>query len=198
MLNRVCSAPAAPLDVAAARRHTPKARLQIPAGTALSVLPPPKTPSVALMEQLRRRRDRRIVCVPVEQIPSPDLEQLSDIQSYFSRNPISAERLAEMEGRAKRLSADELWQVLLRNVQQQSFSQIGKTIGRSDQTASNNHQKIMDKLRAQHLQKSFLDDADPIGVVAERPKSYAGRPSKAKTQKESRILETADLFGEDD
>lgn len=163
---------------------------------SVTILPPQKSPRVALLEQHRRRRARRVVCVPIEQIASPELEQLSDLASYFSRSPISAERLAEMEGRAKRLSADELWQVLLRQVQQQSFSQIGKTIGRSDQTASNNHQKIMDKLRARHLQESLLDDADPIGVVAERPKSNAGRP--AKTQKAARVLETADIFGEDE
>lgn len=166
---------------------------------SITILPPQKSPRVALLTQHRRRRDRRVVCVPVERIAAPEMEQLSDLASYFSRNPITAKRLAEMESRAKRLSADELWQVLLRNVQNQSFSQIGKTIGRSDQTASNIHKKIMDKLHARHLQESFLDDADPIGVVAERPKSYAGRPSKAKAQKESRLeLETADLFGEDE
>lgn len=161
----------------------------------VTVLPPQKSPRVALLEQHRRRRARRVVCVPIEQIPSPELEQLSDLEAYFSTNPLTAERLSEMENRAKRLHADELWQVLLRNVQNQSFSEIGKTIGRSDQTASNNHQKIMDKLRARHLQESLLDDADPIGVVAERPKSNAGRPAKTQTQKAARVLETADIFG---
>ena len=134
----------------------------------ITVLPPQKTPGVALLTQHRRRRDRRVVCVPAEQIPSPELEQLSDLETYFSTNPLSHERLSEMEIRAKKLTADELWQVLLRNVQNQSFSQIGKTIGRSDQTASNNHQKIMDKLHARHLQESFLDDADPIGGLSQK------------------------------
>ena len=133
----------------------------------ITVLPPQKTPSVALLTQ-HRRRDRRVVCVPAEQIPSPELDQLSDLETYFSTNPITAERLTEMEARAKKLTADELWQVLLRNVQNQSFSQIGKTIGRSDQTASNNHQKIMDRLHARHLQESFLDDADPIGGLSQK------------------------------
>ena len=164
----------------------------------ITVLPPQKTPGVALLTQHRRRRDRRVVCVPAEQIPSPELEQLSDLETYFSTNPITAERLTEMEARAKKLTADELWQVLLRNVQNQSFSQIGKTIGRSDQTASNNHQKIMDKLHTRHLQESFLDDADPMGVVAERPKSYAGRKPKAQKKDRGLELETADLFGEDE
>ena len=151
---------------------------------SVTVVPPQKSPRVALLTQNRRRRDRRVVCVPIEQIPSPELEQLSDLEAYFSTNPISAERLSEMEARAKKLTADELWQTLLRNVQNQSFSQIGKTIGRSDQTAANNYQKIMDKLHARHIQESFLDDADPIGVVAERPKSFAGRPPKtARTPK---------------
>ena len=194
MLNRVCAAPAAPLDVAAARRHTPRARLQIQAGVPVSVLPPQKNPRVALSEQLRRRSDRRVVSVPIEQIASPDMEQLSDLGSYFSTNPISPERLEGMEARAQKLTFDELWQVLLRQVQQQSFAQIGETIRRSDQTASNNFQKILEKLHARHVQESLLDDADPTGVVAEKPKSNAGRPKGKK-----RVLETAlDLFGEDD
>ena len=167
---------------------------------SVTVIPPKKSPRVALLTQNRRRSMRRAICVPVEQIPSPELEQLSDLEAYFSTNPISAERLLHMESRAKKLTADELWQVLLRNVQQQSFSQIGKTIGRSDQTASNNHRLIMDKLRARHLQESFLDDADPIGVVAERPQSRAGRPPKKAAQnRQQPVLETADIFfGEDD
>lgn len=163
----------------------------------VTVLPPQKSPRVALLEQHRRRRARRVVCVPIEQIPSPELEQLSDLEGYYSTNPISPERLAGMEARAKKLTVDELWQVLLRQVQQQSFAQIGETIGRSDQTASNNFQKILDKLRARHLQESLLDDADPAGVVAERPKSNAGRPTKAQ-KATRRVLETADIFGEDD
>ena len=220
MLQRVCAAPAAPLDVSAARRHTPQPRIQIPAGVPIAVLPPKKkSPRVPYLTQVSRQRIRRGSYDPAILAADPEAdadfislnqqsENLDSLESLFHRDrvvqPLPPQRLSEMTDRARELSRRELEIVLLKYIQNQTLGDISRALGGSDQTAGNDLVKIQQKLHGRF--QPSLAIALPETKVERKARGKAGRPTiaqadeKARQKAESDAAKSdqGDLFGEDE
>ncbi|MHB8224181.1 sigma-70 RNA polymerase sigma factor region 4 domain-containing protein [Acidithiobacillus sp.] len=220
MLSRVYSAESAPQDVVAARRHTPQARIQIPAGVPIVVLPPKKkSPRVPFLTQVSRQRIRRGAYDPALLAADPEAdadfislnqqsENLDALESLFHRDrvvqPLPAQRLSEMTDRARELSRRELEIVLLKYVQRQTLGDISRALGGSDQTVGNDLVKIQQKLRVCQTSLGI-----PLEACVERKaKGKAGRPTLAQAAEKARQKaelgaaksenQSALPFGEDD
>lgn len=205
--------------IQAARRHTPKARLQVPAGVPIVALPPKtKSPRVPYLTQASRQRIRRGAYDPALLASDPEAdadfislnqqsENLDALESLFHRDrvaqPLPAQRLSEMTDRARELSRRELEIVLYKYVQNQTLGDISRALGGSDQTAGNDLAKIQQKLHG--ICQASLEI--PKETKAERKaRGKAGRPTIAQAAEKARQKaelyaaksEQGTLFGEDE
>ena len=205
--------------IQAARRHTPKAPLQVPAGVPIVVLPPKvKSPRVPYLTQVSRQRIRRGSYDPALLAADPEADadfislnqqsaNLDALESLFHRDrvvqPLPAQRLSEMTDRARELSRRELEIVLLKYIQNQTLGDISRALGGSDQTAGNDLVKIQQKLHGTFQPSLEIAAETKVEIKA---KGKAGRPTLAqaaekarqKTKDAAKSENQGDLFGEDD